>query len=87
MMKMFSDWFWQPDVWLPPGYTWDHFKTVQLTNNGTERVSPDQFAQFHHLLLPATVPSSAAAQTPHHQDSLQTSCHQDWSPLQIQTLP
>ena len=52
MLRLVSDWFWSPHVWLPPGYTWDHFKSSQLTNNGTHSVSPDQFAQFHHLLYP-----------------------------------
>ena len=40
-MRLFqsaSDWFWNEDVWLPPGYSWDHFKNSQLTNNKTQEL-------------------------------------------------
>ena len=47
-----SEWFWNEDIWLPPGYNWNSFKTVQLTNSSNVRVEPTQFAQFGDLLYP-----------------------------------
>ena len=47
-----SEWFWNEDIWLPPGYNWNSFKTVQLTNSSNVRVEPSQFAQFGDLLYP-----------------------------------
>ena len=52
MMGAISDWFWNEDVWLPPGYKWDDFKISQLTSNNTVTLQPHQFAQFSDLLYP-----------------------------------
>ena len=47
-----SEWFWNEDIWLPPGYNWNSFRTVQVTNSSNVRVEPSQFAQFGDLLYP-----------------------------------
>ena len=47
---MVSSWFWNDDIWLPPGITWDTMKQPQSVNNTT--IYPEQFAQFGDLLYP-----------------------------------
>lgn len=37
ILRSFLDWFWNPDVWLPPGIGWDDIKAndkVKYANYG-----------------------------------------------------
>ena len=52
VLKVASDWFWNEDIWLPPGHTWASFQETQVTNNNTVLVEPEEFAQFSDLLYP-----------------------------------
>ena len=52
VLKVASDWFWNEDIWLPPGHTWSSFQERQVTNNNTVLVEPEEFAQFSDLLYP-----------------------------------
>ena len=50
MQSSQSSWFWNEDIWLPPGITWDTMKQPQSVNNTI--IYPEQFAQFGDLLYP-----------------------------------
>ena len=50
MQSSQSSWFWNEDIWLPPGITWDTMKQAQSVNNTI--IYPEQFAQFGDLLYP-----------------------------------
>ena len=52
LARTISTWFWNEDIWLPPGYHWESFNSPQLTNNKTVRVEPGEFARFSDLLYP-----------------------------------
>ena len=52
LVRSLSAWFWNDQVWLPPGYTWSSFNSPQLTNNQTVIVQPGDFAKFSDLLYP-----------------------------------
>ena len=47
-----SQWFWNDQIWLPPGYSWSSFNSPQLTNNKTVLLQPGDFAKFSDLLYP-----------------------------------
>ena len=52
VLKGASDWFWNEDIWLPPGHTWSSFREAQMTSNNSAVVEPGEFAQFGDLLYP-----------------------------------
>ena len=52
VLKVASDWFWNEDIWLPPGHTWSSFREPQKTSNSSVVVKPEEFAQFSDLLYP-----------------------------------
>jgi len=45
------DWFWNPDVWLPPNIDWETFKAPRTVNDSLV-IQPEQFAVFSDLLFP-----------------------------------
>ena len=50
MLSSLSTWFWNDDIWLPPGITWSSMKKPQSVNSIT--IHPEQFAQFRDLWYP-----------------------------------
>lgn len=52
VLRVASDWFWNEDIWLPPGHAWSNFRESQVTNNTSVVVEPGEFAQFGDLLYP-----------------------------------
>ena len=51
LARTISTWFWNEDIWLPPGYHWESFNSPQLTNNKTVRVEPGELARFSARVL------------------------------------
>jgi ceramide synthetase len=50
ILSSLSSLFWTPDIWLPPGLTWDTLQQPHQVNNTT--IYPDMFAQFGDLCYP-----------------------------------
>ena len=47
-----AQWFWDPDIWLPPNVTWESFDTTQVVKQGGDVIQPGQFARFGDLWYP-----------------------------------
>ena len=47
-LSAFSQWFWNEDVWLPPGTTWAHIRD-------TSKVNYAQIEQLYGSILVAVV--------------------------------
>lgn len=45
-----AQWFWNPDVWLPPNVTWDSFNEAKVVQDS--RLEPTDFARFSDLWYP-----------------------------------
>jgi len=45
-----SQWFWDPEVWLPPNVTWDSFNHQQVIKDNI--LEPQDFAKFSDLWYP-----------------------------------
>ena len=46
-----AQWFWDPDIWLPPNVTWESFDTTQVVKEG-DVIQPGEFARFGDLWYP-----------------------------------
>ena len=33
VLKVASEWFWNEDIWLPPGHTWSSFQESQVNTD------------------------------------------------------
>ncbi|XP_023341201.1 ceramide synthase 6, partial [Eurytemora carolleeae] len=49
-MQDMAQWFWDPDVWLPPNVTWDSFNQPKQVNDSL--LEPQDFAKFSDLWFP-----------------------------------
>jgi ceramide synthetase len=45
-----SQWFWSPEIWLPPNVTWDSFRETIVVKNHV--LEPTDFANFSDLWYP-----------------------------------
>ena len=60
MVRGASQWFWDPDIWLPPNVTWESFNSQQVVKEmlveGTvvreAIIEPGEFARFGDLWYP-----------------------------------
>jgi len=50
IMHDVSQWFWDPDVWLPPNITWDSFNQPKVVKDNV--LDPQDFAKFSDLWYP-----------------------------------
>jgi len=50
IMRGVAQWFWNPEVWLPPNVTWDSFNEPKVTKDTV--VEPENFAKFSDLWYP-----------------------------------
>ena len=46
-----AQWFWNPDIWLPPNVTWDSFTSRQVVAE-SRVLEPGDFARFSDLWYP-----------------------------------
>ena len=45
-----AQWFWDPDIWLPPNVTWESFDTTRVVKEAV--IQPGDFARFGDLWYP-----------------------------------